>query len=93
MREVLAQTETAAMLVSEILRLDALQEDMRTPRPRPARRGYVILAVAIGVICILGMTRLHWSLIGTLLILIIGVAVSAGLLSLSVLGINRENRR
>lgn len=66
---------------------------MRTPKPRPARRGYVIIVVLVAVICLIGIGDLHWSLLETAVILIVGVTVCSGLFSLPHKGVNREIRR
>lgn len=70
-----------------------VQEKMRTPKPHPAKRGYVSIVMLIAVICLIGMGDLHWSLLETAVILIVGVAVSSGLFSLPHRGVNREIRR
>ena len=68
-------------------------EQMRTPKPRPARRGYVIMVVLIGLLFLLGMESMHWSFIETLVIGIVGTFIGTVLLSLPHRGINREIRR
>jgi len=66
---------------------------MRTPKERPARRGYV----AIGAISALAvwacMKALHVTAVIALLIVVAGIAVLGGAFSLRHRGINREIKR
>lgn len=64
-----------------------------TPRERPARRGYILIAILSGVAVWACMQALHVAPFIAAGIVIAGILVTAGAFSLRPRGINREIRR
>lgn len=60
-----------------------------TLKPRPARRGYVILVILAGIIFYAGVGGMHWSFARTALVAAGGILVCSGV-QLRHRGINRE---
>jgi protein-S-isoprenylcysteine O-methyltransferase Ste14 len=65
---------------------------MRTPKPRPARRGYVIQVILVLVIFGVSLGELHWSYIRTVEV-VAGVTLVCAGFQLRHRGINREIKR
>lgn len=59
------------------------------PKPRPARRGYVILVIAVVVALYAGIAGLHWSF-PRLAEVTAGVLLVSGAFQLRHRGINRQ---
>jgi hypothetical protein len=74
---------------------DMKGNEMRTPKPRPARRGYVIAFLLAGLAVWVCTEIFRVSPLVSLVIVLAGIGVIGGASSLRHWGINREikNRR